>query len=84
MNVSINFGFWLMNEKFESSNVNSKQSNDQMLAALDTKAAEAKGEFAIAAQTAHKVKVITDNFFNYIASLKEQASKGFVVESRNW
>jgi hypothetical protein len=26
-----------MNEKFESSNVNSKQSNDQMLAALDTK-----------------------------------------------
>jgi hypothetical protein len=50
-----------------------------MLAALDTKA-EAKGEFAIAAQTAHKVKVITDNFFNYIASLKEQASKGFVVD----
>jgi hypothetical protein len=41
-----------------------------MLAALDTKAA-AKGEFAIAAQTAHKVKVITDNFFNYIASLKK-------------
>ncbi len=81
MNVSkeVISGFGLMNEKFESSNVNSKQSNDQMLAALDTKAAEAKGEFAIAAQTAHKVKVITDNFFNYIASLKEQASKGFVV-----
>lgn len=82
MNVSkeVISGFGLMNEKFESSNVNSKQSNDQMLAALDTKAAEAKGEFAIAAQTAHKVKVITDNFFNYIASLKEQASKGFVVD----
>ena len=81
MNVSkeVISGFGLMNEKFESSNVNAKQSNDQMLASLDTKAAEAKGEFAIAAETAHKVKVITDNFFNYIASLKEQASKGFVV-----
>jgi hypothetical protein len=39
MNVSkeVISGFGLMNEKFESSNVNSKQSNDQMLAALDTK-----------------------------------------------
>jgi hypothetical protein len=34
MNVSkLISGFGLMNEKFESSNVNSKQSNDQMLAA---------------------------------------------------
>ena len=81
MNVGIEVitGFGLMNEKFEAANVNAKQSNDQMLVALDTKAAEAKGEFAIAAQTAHKVKVITDNFYNYIASLKEQAIKGFVV-----
>jgi hypothetical protein len=31
-----------MNEKFESSNVNSKQSNDQMLAALDTKSSRPK------------------------------------------
>jgi hypothetical protein len=54
-----------------------------MLAALDTKSSRSKGEFAIAAQTAHKVKVITDNFFNYIASLKEQASKG-CSRSRNW
>ncbi|GGA83555.1 gliding motility protein GldM [Flavobacterium palustre] len=83
MNVSkeVISGFGLMNEKFESSNVNSKQTNDQMLLALDTKAAEAKGEFAVAAQTAHKVKTITDNFFNYIASLKEQATKGFEVDS---
>ncbi|MEN9910339.1 MAG: hypothetical protein RLZZ540_3498 [Bacteroidota bacterium] len=82
MNVSkeVISGFGLMNEKFESSNVNSKQSNEQMLTALDTKAAEAKGEFAVAAQTAHKVKVITDNFFNYIASLKEQATKGYEVD----
>ena len=82
MNVSkeVISGFGLMNEKFESTNVNSKQTNEQMLVALDTKAAEAKGEFAIAAQTAHNVKVITDNFYNYIASLKEQATKGYEVD----
>ena len=82
MNVSkeVISGFGLMNEKFESSNVNSKQTNEQMLLALDTKAAEAKGEFAIASQTAHKVKVITDNFFNYINTLKEQATKGYEVD----
>ncbi|MES2239657.1 MAG: gliding motility protein GldM [Bacteroidota bacterium] len=82
MNVSkeVISGFGLMNEKFETTNVNSKQTNEQMLVALDTKAAEAKGEFAVAAQTAHKVKVITDNFFNYIATLKEQATKGYEVD----
>ncbi|AOZ99738.1 MULTISPECIES: type IX secretion system motor protein PorM/GldM [Flavobacterium] len=79
MNVSkeVISGFGLMNEKFESSNASSKQTNDQMLLALDTKAAEAKGEFAVASATAHKVKTITDNFYNYINSLKEQATKGF-------
>lgn len=79
MNVSkeVISGFGLMNEKFESSNASSKQTNDQMLLALEAKATEAKGEFAVAATTAHKVKTITDNFFNYINSLKEQATKGF-------
>ncbi|MEY2868801.1 MAG: hypothetical protein RIR01_1264, partial [Bacteroidota bacterium] len=82
MNVSkeVISGFGLMNEKFESSNVNSKQTNEQMLVALDTKAAEAKGEFATAAVTAHKVKTITDNFYNYINTLKEQATKGYEVD----
>ena len=82
MNVSkeVISGFGLMNEKFESSNTNSKQSNEQMLMALDAKAAEAKGEFTAASQTAHKVKTITDNFYNYIESLKAQATKGYEVD----
>ncbi|NGY36125.1 gliding motility protein GldM [Flavobacterium sp. XN-5] len=82
MNVSkeVISGFGLMNEKFEASNESSKLSNDQLLTALDAKAAEAKGEFIIAAETAHKVKSITDNFFNYIADLKLQATKGFEVD----
>jgi len=82
MNVSkeVISGFGLMNEKFESSNTNSKQSNDQMLLALDSKAEEAKGEFTVAAATAHKVKTITDNFYSYIESLKAQATQGYEVD----
>jgi gliding motility-associated protein GldM len=82
MNVSkeVITGFGLMNEKFETANETSKLSNDQLLTALDAKAGEAKGEFLVAAETAHKVKTITDNFFNYIASLKTQAATGFEID----
>jgi gliding motility-associated protein GldM len=81
MNVSVEVitGFGLMNEKFEATNETSKVSSDQLLSALDAKAAEAKGGFEIAAATAHKVKTITDNFFNYITSLKAQAQEGYEV-----
>ncbi|SDX31080.1 type IX secretion system motor protein PorM/GldM [Flavobacterium degerlachei] len=81
MNVSkeVISGFGLMNEKFETSNEASKLSNDQLLGALDAKAGEAKGEFIVAAETAHKVKTITDNFFSYIESLKTQAGTGFEI-----
>ncbi|MEZ7500610.1 gliding motility protein GldM [Flavobacterium sp. Arc3] len=82
MNVSkeVISGFGLMNEKFETSNETSKLSNDQLLGALEAKAGEAKGVFIVAVETAHKVKTITDNFFNYIASLKTQAGTGFEID----
>jgi hypothetical protein len=35
---------------------------------------EKQKEFLVAAGIAHNVKTITDNFFNYIASLKSQAA----------
>jgi len=81
MNVSkeVISGFGLMNEKFENSNVSSKLSNEQMYAALKTKAAEAKGEFAKAAETGDKVKALTEDFYNFIEGLKKQAGKGFEV-----
>ena len=37
-------------------------------------------QYATAAVTAHKVKTITDNFYNYINTLKEQATKGYEVD----
>jgi gliding motility-associated protein GldM len=48
---------------------------------LDTKAAEAKGDFVAAAATAHKVEVITKEFDAYVATLKTDVLKGFTVDT---
>ncbi|SFD10329.1 type IX secretion system motor protein PorM/GldM [Flavobacterium phragmitis] len=82
MNVSkeVISGFGLFNEKFEASNTTSITNNASLLTALDQKAAEAKGEFAIAAQTAHKVEAISKDFYAYIGTLKTQAVQGFEVD----
>ncbi|MGL2995244.1 gliding motility protein GldM [Flavobacterium sp. TSSA_36] len=80
MSKEVLSAFGLMNEKFESANTASTQNNQSLLLAIDTKAAEAKGEFAIAAQTAHKVEAISKNFEAYIATLKDQVLKGFTSD----
>jgi hypothetical protein len=82
MNMSkVLSAFGLMNEKFESSNETSKLSNEQMLMALDAKAAEAKGEFALADVTAHKVETATKQFYDYIGTLKAEVFKGIDPET---
>ncbi|KVV14313.1 gliding motility protein GldM [Flavobacterium sp. TAB 87] len=82
MNVSkeVISGFGLFNEKFESSNSTSKANNASLLSSLDLKAAEAKGEFEMAAVTAHKVEKISKDFYDYIATLKTQSIKGFEID----
>jgi gliding motility-associated protein GldM len=82
MNVSkeVISAFGLMNEKFEDANTSSVATNTSLLTSLDQKAAEAKGEFAIAAVTAHKVEAISKGFYDYIGTLKAQSIKGFEVE----
>jgi gliding motility-associated protein GldM len=81
MSKEVLSAFGLMNEKFESSNETSKLSNEQMLMALDAKAAEAKGEFALADVTAHKVETASKQFYDYIGTLKAEVLKGFEVDS---
>ncbi|MFM9988184.1 gliding motility protein GldM [Flavobacterium sp.] len=70
MSKEVLSAFGLMNEKFEGANTSSDAMNAQMLTSLDTKAAEAKGEFLVASQTAHKVEAITKKFYDYIGTLK--------------
>ncbi|MCV9926651.1 gliding motility protein GldM [Flavobacterium sp. LS1R49] len=80
MSKEVLSAFGLMNEKFESANSASTETNAQMLSSLDQKAAEAKGEFAMAAGTAHKVETITKEFYDYIGTLKGDVLKGFEVD----
>ncbi|TPG40788.1 gliding motility protein GldM [Flavobacterium pectinovorum] len=83
MNVSkeVISAFGLMNEKFEDSNTSSVVTNASLLTSLDQKAAEAKGEFALAAATSHKVEAITKDFYSYIGALKAQSVKGFEIDA---
>ena len=81
MSKEVLSAFGLMNERFEGSNNASKMTNEQMLAALDTKATEAKGEFATAAITAHKVEAATKKFYDFVATLKSEVLTG--VEPEN-
>ena len=80
MSKEVLSAFGLLNEKFESTNTSAIASNSQMLASLDAKASEAKGEFAIAATSAHKVEAITKDFYAYIVTLKTQVLEGVEVD----
>ena len=80
MSKEVLSAFGLMNEKFESANTSSIDTNAAMLVSLDQKAAEAKGEFESAAKTAHKVQIASNEFYNYIATLKADVLKGFEAD----
>jgi len=80
MSKEVLSAFGLMNEKFESANTSSEQTNADLLVSLDQKAAEAKGEFATAAVTAHQVETASKEFYAYIGSLKGDVLKGFETD----
>ena len=75
MSKEVLSAFGLMNEKFEGANSSAKATNEQMMLALDTKATEAKGEFAVAAATAHKVEAATKKFYSFVETLKAEVHK---------
>ena len=80
MSKEVLSAFGLMNERFEGATNSAKATNEQMLAALDAKASEAKGEFIVAAETAHKVEAATKKFYDFVGTLKEEVLKGVEAE----
>ena len=76
MSKEVLSAFGLMNEKFEGANTASATNNAGMLAALDAKASEAKGEFIGAAATAHKVEAATKKFYDFVGTLKAEVLTG--------
>ncbi|OWP84072.1 gliding motility protein GldM [Flavobacterium davisii] len=81
MSKEVLSAFGLMNERFEGSNQSAKSTNQQMLASLDQKAAEAKGEFAMAAATAHKVEAASNKFYSFIDGIKADLTKDVELEN---
>ncbi len=82
MSKEVLSAFGLMNEKFEAANTSAKQTNEEMLASLDLKAEEAKGDFTKAAVTAHKIEGITKKFYNFIDGLKAEVVKGIEPDEK--
>ena len=80
MSKEVLSAFGLMNEKFEGANASAKATNEQMMLSLDTKAAEAKGEFAVAAATAHKVEAASKKFYSFVETLKAEVLTGVEAE----
>ena len=80
MSKEVLSAFGLMNEKFDSANMASGETNKQMLESLDRKAAEAKGEFVGAASTAHKVEKASKSFYDFVETLKLDAKEGVEVD----
>lgn len=74
MSKEVLSAFGLMNEQFESSNVDATKTNDQMFQALTAKAAESP-TFAAALQVSEKAKAVSAKFYSYIESLKGDITK---------
>ena len=80
MSKEVLSAFGMMNEKFEAANETSNLSNQQMMAALDAKASESKGDFIAAAVTGHKVEAATKKFFDFVATAKGEVLTGVEAE----
>ena len=70
MSKEVLSAFGLMEAKFAESNEANTESNTALLTNLITKAEEKPEEFAVAANKAKQVNIISDRFYNYIETLK--------------
>ncbi len=74
MSKEVLSAFGLMNEQFESSNVNANKTNEQMHMAITAKAAE-NPSFAAAKIVSDKTKTISANFYTFVEGLKSDITK---------
>jgi len=75
MSKEVLSAFGLMEAKFAESNVTTTETNEALLADLITKGDEKPEEFAVAANKAQQINVISDEFYNYIETLKRDLLK---------
>lgn len=78
MSKEVLTAFGLMNEKFEDANTNAKGTNEFLLTALAGKAEDEPARYTEPYEKALKVQKLTTEFYNYLSSLKGDATKGFI------
>ena len=79
MSKEVLSAFGLMNEKFDAANLSAESMNASMLQALDKKAGE-DAHFLQAASDAKKVAEISKNFYEFLGTLKSDATEGVEVD----
>jgi gliding motility-associated protein GldM len=75
MSKEVLSAFGLMEAKFVDSNNDATDKNTALLADLATKAEEKPEDFAVPANKAKQVSVVSDQFFRYIGTLKQDLLK---------
>ncbi len=70
MSKEVLSAFGLMEAKFAESNVTTSETNEALLNDLITKGDEKPEEFAVAANKAQQINIISDDFYNYIEIIK--------------
>ncbi len=80
MSKEVLSAFGLMNEKFESANTASKGNNEKLLGLIDQKGTENKGLYGPAKNAADKIATISKEFYEYIGTLKGDATNGVELD----
>lgn len=80
MSKEVLSAFGLMNEKFESANKASIESNNSLLETINQKGSENAGEFGAAKRASDKVATASKTFYDYVETLKADAKFGVEVE----
>jgi len=76
MSKEVLAAFGLMNEKMETSNAKTADSNDQFLASLETKADENEVKYGVVYQKANQIKKMSQSYFDYLETLKNGMLEG--------
>ena len=80
MSKEVLTAFGLMNEKFESANSSTSDSNSKLLSVLDQKASEDAAKFAGPNKMATEVSKVSDEFYAYLGKLKTEIEGKFEME----
>jgi len=82
MNVSVEVitAFGLMNEKFEKANKTSEEVNSVLLQGLEMRAQDDPTRYNEPYEKALAVQKLSSSFYNYLASLKVDATQGYEID----